>query len=86
MKAIRNKHFRASGIDILPVMVDGKLRIHRQTLGLWQEKFGAGRILPAIRRNVKLAEAFAVHQPVSEYAPLSAGAKDYRSLCDSLFS
>lgn len=86
MKAIKNKHFRANAIDILPVMVDGKLRIHRQTLGLWQAKFGAGRILPAIRRNVKLAEAFALHQPVSEYAPLCAGARDYRSLCDSLFS
>ncbi|OFC71340.1 ParA family protein [Alteromonas confluentis] len=86
MKAIQNKHFRATTIDILPVMVDGKLRIHRQTLGLWQQKFGAGRILPAIRRNVKVAEAFAVHLPVFEYAPLSAGAEDYRCLCDRLFS
>ena len=86
LRAISKKHFRATTIEILPVMVDGQLKLHRQVLVDWTKRFGQGRLLPAIRRNIKLAEAFAAHIPVNRFAPGCAGAQDYRSLCESLFS
>lgn len=85
-RAIQGRRFKASRVEILPVMVDKHLTLHRQTLGQWEGRFGHDRVLPAIRRNIKLAEAFSHQQPVAEYAPRCAGAQDYKVLCKTLFT
>lgn len=44
----------------------------------------AARVLrPAIRRNVKLAEAPSFGQTIYEYAPTASGASDYRALAET---
>ncbi len=40
-------------------------------------QFGAARLLPGIRTDIKVAEAFAVGKPVRAHAPLSRAAADY---------
>lgn len=84
--AIRKKQFRANKILILPVMVDQQLKLHRHVLKQWSARFGGQRLLPYIRRNIKLAEAFSHRTPVTEYAPRSHGAEDYSVLCAHLFN
>ena len=47
--------------------------------------WGGCRVLkPAIRRNVKLAEAPSFGQTIFDYAPWCAGANDYRKLAEDL--
>lgn len=83
VRAIKKQQFRATKISVLPVMVDKQLLLHRATLDSWNQRFGATRLLPPIRRNIKVAEAFAACCPVSVYAPACSGAKDYQLLCDN---
>lgn len=82
--AVINNQFRARQILLLPVMVDEQLILHRQILKEWIVRFGESRVLPFIRRNVKLAEAFLVNKPVQQYAPGSNGARDYQQLSENL--
>jgi chromosome partitioning protein len=81
MQAVRKRQLKAQQILLLPVMVDKQLKLHRQILQHWEARFGQRRILPFIRRNITLAEAFASQQPVQLYAPDSNGARDYQQLC-----
>ncbi len=49
----------------------------------WQH----ARVLrPAVRRNIKLAEAPSFGQTIFDYAPTCAGAADYRALADAIRS
>ena len=41
-------------------------------------------MLPGIRSDIKLAEAFAVGKPVRAYAPGSRGAQDFAELASCL--
>jgi len=47
----------------------------------WQD---AVVLRPAVRRNIKLAEAPSFGQTIFDYAPTCAGAADYRALADAL--
>ncbi|WP_404375812.1 ParA family protein [Vreelandella aquamarina] len=69
-----------SMLGLLPVMFDARLQLHRQTVDRLAMQFGQARMLPGIRNNIKLAEAFAHGLPIHRYAPNSAGALDYRTL------
>ena len=49
-------------------------------------QFGAPKVLPGIRTDIKLAEAFGTGQPVAAYAPRSRAAEDFAGLarcCDA---
>ncbi|XGA79789.1 ParA family protein [Halomonas sp. CH40] len=73
-----------SMLGLLPVMVDRRLQVHRQTVERLSRQFGEARMLAGIRNNIKLAEAFAYGLPIHRHAPNSAGARDYRALAASL--
>ncbi|MGM0834192.1 MAG: ParA family protein [Pseudomonadota bacterium] len=73
-----------SMLGLLPVMVDMRLQMHRQTVERLARQFGEARMLAGIRSNIKLAEAFAYGLPIHRYAPNSAGALDYRALAASI--
>lgn len=82
--AMAERKFRATRLTILPVMVEQNLKLHRQELGGWYERYGRNKVLLPIRKSIKLAEAFAQNKPVFAYAPQSRGAHDYTELCKQL--
>lgn len=71
-------------LGFLPTTTADHIRQHRAVSGDVARQFGAHRVLPGIRNDVKLAEAFAAGQPVRYYAPASRGAQDFAALATSL--
>lgn len=71
-------------VGLLPVMLDRRVRLHGTILDEAERHFGADKLLRGIRSDIRLAEAFAVHQPVRTYAPKSRGALDYHLLTEEL--
>jgi chromosome partitioning protein len=71
-------------LGFLPVMQDSRIGQHRNVVGDIAHQFGAARLLPGIRTDIKLVEAFAHGQPVRSYAPKSRGAQDYALAADEL--
>jgi len=71
---------------ILPTMFEDSSSLSRALLAEIRESFHDRLIPVVIRRDEKLREAASIGQPVSEYAPSSAGATDYGALADWLLS
>lgn len=71
-------------LGFLPTMAAGHVRQHRVVTGQVAVEFGASRVLPAIRADIRLAEAFAAGQPIRAYAPRSRGAEDFALLTQAL--
>lgn len=70
-------------LGILPVRYDRRKRIAREAIDVL-ESLAEGRILPPIRENVRLAEAFGHRRPIFEYDPECAAAQDYRTLAEEI--
>lgn len=64
---------------IIPCRAHPRRRIHQEILERLEELF-PGRVSPAVRENVALAEAPGLGKPVTLYAPKSHGAEDYRKV------
>lgn len=64
----------------LPMMATDTIRQHRRVKSDMAHQFGAQRLLPGIRKDIRLAEAFAVGQLIRSYAPKSRGADDFADL------
>jgi len=67
-------------LGFLPTMSAEHIRQHRAVTGQVAREFGASRVLPAIRNDIRLAEAFAVGRPIGLYAPNSRAAADFSGL------
>ena len=67
-------------LGFLPMMSADHIRQHRSITGDVARQFGAPRVLPGIRNDIKLAESFAAGLPVRNYAVSSRGAQDYAAL------
>ena len=83
-KVMSNQNPGLKLLGFLPTMAAENIRQHRATTGDVARQFGAPRVLPGIRNDIKLAEAFAVGQPVRAYAPSSRGAQDFSALAACL--
>ncbi len=71
---------------ILPCLYDSRLRLAREVLAEIRNYF-PGRAFPRpIGKNVKLAEAPSYGKTIFEYAPDSAGARDYRELAQAVIA
>lgn len=79
-KVMSNQNPGLKLLGFLPTMAADNIRQHRTTTGDVARQFGAPRVLPSIRNDIKLAEAFAVGQPVRTYAASSRGAQDFAAL------
>jgi chromosome partitioning protein len=79
----QNQALKLAGF--LPMMATENIRQHRAIKSDVAHQFGALRLLPGIRMDIRLAEAFAAGQPIRYYAPKSRGAEDFSNLA-SLFS
>ncbi len=71
-------------LGFLPTHAAEHIRQHRAVSAEVSRQFGAHRVLPGIRSDIRLAEAFAVGKPVRHYAPRSRGAQDFADLAASL--
>lgn len=69
---------------LTPVQFSSGTSIHRTTVELVKSRYGADKLTPHIRTDIKLAEAFAVGKPIFDYAPACRGALDYAALSDWL--
>ncbi len=77
-----NERLRILGF--LPVMLDLRIGQHRTVNASLAHQFGAARLLPGIRTDIKVAEAFAEGKPVREHAPHSRAAADYAAVVTAL--
>jgi len=73
-----NKQLKLAGF--LPMMATDTIRQHRIIKSDMTHQFGMLRLLPGIRMDIRLAEAFAVGKPIRHYAPKSRGADDFAAL------
>lgn len=71
-------------LGFLPTMAAERVRQHRAINGEVSRQFGAHRVLPAIRSDIRLAEAFAAGRPGRGYAPGSRGVEDFADLAARL--
>lgn len=79
-KVMSNQNPELKLLGFLPTMAADNIRQHRATTGDVARQFGAPRVLPGVRNDIKLAEAFSVGQPVRTYAASSRGAQDFAAL------
>jgi chromosome partitioning protein len=59
---------------------DATTSLHRGVTGDVAHQFGASRLLPAIRSDIRAAEAFAAGKPIRYFAPKSRAAEDFAQL------
>lgn len=74
----QNQQLKLAGF--LPIMASDNIRIHRTTNADVAHQFGASRMLPVIRNDIRLAESFGAGMPIRYFAPKSRGAKDFAEL------
>jgi len=71
-----NPDLEVSGLLIC--RTDGRTRLSRDLEERLRERFGGLVFRSTIRENIRLREAWSFSQPITLYAPRSAGAEDYR--------
>jgi chromosome partitioning protein len=77
-----NQQLKLAGF--LPMMANDSIRIHRKVNGDVAQQFGASRMLPNIRNDIRLAESFGAGKPIRYYAPQSRAAQDFAQLGELL--
>ncbi len=76
----RRLHPELAISGIVPCLYDSRLRLAREVLGELRSHFPDQIFRKPIGSNVKLAEAPSFGQTIFQYAPESAGARDYMAL------
>ena len=66
------------------MMASDHIRQHRTVNSEVAHQFGALRILPGIRNDIRLAESFGLGKPIHYYAPKSRAAEDFSLLASIL--
>jgi len=67
-------------LGFLPVMVSEHIRQHRAVIGEITHLFGAARLFPGIRNDIRLVESFGAGRPIRTFAPRTRAAEDFRQL------
>jgi len=67
-------------LGIVPVKCDLRTNLARSVLDEIKSNFGADKLLPPVRNDIKLAEAPSFGQTIFEYASSCRGASDYDAL------
>lgn len=67
-------------VGYVPIMIDKRIGQHKQVAGNVSSQFGATRMLPGVRNDIRVAESFAAGMPVRYFAPKTRAALDYQSL------
>jgi len=64
---------------ILVCRVDSRTNLSKDVVASLRKRFGPLVLKSTIRENVRLKEAWSFSKPITQYAPRSNGAEDYRS-------
>lgn len=81
--SVRERHPELEIMAVVPCRAHPRRRIHRETMEKLEEAF-PGKVSPAVRENVSLAEAPGRGMPVIMSAPRSHGAEDYQAVASFL--
>ena len=73
-----NQELKLAGF--LPMMANDNIRIHSTVNSDVAHQFGAFRMLPTIRNDIRLAESFGAGKPIRYFAPKSRAAEDFAKL------
>ena len=73
-------------LGFLPVMQDSRIGLHRQVSQGLGQQFGQARLLPGIRNDIRVAEAFAAGCPLRVHAPHSRATADYTVAVNELLA
>jgi chromosome partitioning protein len=73
-------------LGFVPTMAAEHVRQHRAVTGRVAHEFGATKLLPPIRNDIRLAEAMAAGKPIRVYAPKSRGAEDFAALTEAIIT
>lgn len=71
---------------ILACRVDRRTNLSKEVVQRLRGRFKKQVLKSEIRENVRLAEAPSFHEPITQYAPRSHGAEDFRSAAAELLS
>lgn len=71
-------------LGVVPTMFNKSLVEHKEILDKLALDIGENRILPAIRRDIKLSKAFIDGVPLSKSEPRARGAIDYEALANEI--
>ena len=82
----RRIHPALETTGLVACLYDNRLRLAREVLAEIRNYFPGLVFRQAIGTNVKLAEAPSFGQTIFEYAPESAGARDYRALAQEVLA
>jgi chromosome partitioning protein len=69
---------------ILPVQVDLRGTMQREALDRLAGRYGRERLLPGIRADIGLAEAFGRGLPLRQVKPRARAIQDFDLLCDHI--
>ena len=67
-------------LGVVPTMYNKSLKEHKEIIEKLELDIGASRVLPSIRKDIKLAKAFMNGVPLCKSEPKSRGAVDYDEL------
>jgi chromosome partitioning protein len=84
--ASRGQNDRLKVLGFLPVMQDLRIGQHREITSGVSHQFGLARVLPGVRTDIRIAEAFAAGKPVRAHAPKSRAAQDYAVVASAIES
>jgi len=85
IERVRERLNPSLAIDALLVCrVDTRTNLSRDVVEQLRERFGSLVLRTVVRENVRLAEAPSFAQPITVYAPASAGSDDYRAAAREL--
>ncbi|MEN6349053.1 MAG: ParA family protein [Syntrophomonas sp.] len=73
-------------MGIMPVKCDLRTNLARSVIEEVRKNFGENNIFPAIRNDIKIAEAPSFGKSIFEYAPSCRGASDYKQLTLAIIS
>jgi len=71
-------------LGFVPVMLDSRIGLHREVCEDLGQQFGRERLLPGIRVDIRVAEAFSRGKPVRDHASRSRAAEDYAVVADAI--
>ena len=75
---------RLSLSSLLACRVDSRSNIAKDVVRELRSHFGKKVFETVVRESVRFREAPSYHQPITQYAPRSSGADDYRSVAEEL--
>jgi chromosome partitioning protein len=79
LESLHNKIKDIDIVGLVPCRAQPRRRIHREIMEQLEQQF-PGKVTPAVRENVSLAEAPGRGKPVTVCKPRSHGAEDYRQI------